>query len=146
MSKNKGGRPPLIDKYGDDIIKLVKSGASFKDACEYLGIHESTLYRWKQEGRTASRGKYKEFFDRIVRAEAESKIRKIGVVEKACIDDPKLALELLARKYPKEWGRKQQIDMTTEISGADGSDIDINVMIKKAEHEVSEQGYDTEDN
>ena len=55
----------------------------------------------------------------------------------ACTDGPKLALEVLARKYPKEWGRKQYIDMDAQLTGAGGGPIDVNAIIRKAEEEFA---------
>ena len=137
------GRRSTIGDHSAELIKLVRSGVSFADACVYRGIHESTFYRWKQIGENAKSGKYKEFYEGIRKAEVEAKIRKIGIVEKACTDDPKLALEVLARKYPKEWGRKQYIDMDTQLTGAGGGPIDVNAIIRKAEEEFANEQRNT---
>lgn len=108
----------------DDIIRYVRSGVSHEDAAAMAGINESTLYMWKAKGREAKSGIYHDFYEQVRHAEIEAKIRKVNVVERAAANDPKLALEILARKYPKEWGRKDRM----ELGGEGGGPIPIQVV------------------
>jgi len=76
---------------------------------------------------------YVEFMKEIRRAEVDAKIRKIAIIEKACVDDPKIALEILSRKYPKEWGRKQLIGIEATVHG---SGVDVSEVISKIREEL----------
>jgi len=116
------GRPTkLTPELKDKIIEYVREGVSFHDACVALGIGESTLYHWKQKGKKQKYGKYRQFLEEITKAEHEAKVWRILTVAKGEKEDPRLALEMLARKYPKEFGRKDR----HEITGEDGKPIKI---------------------
>ena len=88
------------------IFEYIELGISYEDTCIALGIDASTLQIWKVRGKKEKKGKYKEFFKGIRRAETEAKVWRIKKVAEGEKEDPKLALEMLARKYPKEFGRK----------------------------------------
>lgn len=117
-----GGRPTkLTPELQKQIIQYVKEGVSFHDACIALGIDESTFYKWKQRGLKSKSGIYFEFVKGIHKAEHEAKVWRILTVAKGEKEDPRLALEMLARKYPKEFGRKDR----HEITGEEGKPIKI---------------------
>lgn len=116
-STRKTGRKEKIHSVRDDIVALIRSGVSHEDAAAMVGISEATLYRWKEKGRVGDAPVYITFYEDVRRAEVEAKIRKIRVVENGALEDPKLALELLARKYPGEWGRKDRHEITGEGGG-----------------------------
>ena len=130
-------RRTTISRYSEELIKLVRSGLSHEDAFTLVGISGSTFYRWLARGQEHLEENrntmYSRFTKDLRRAEVEAKARKIQVVEKSAIKDPRMALELLARKYPKEWGRKQEIGMTATITGT----IDISNVIKEIEEELA---------
>ena len=111
----------LTPELKKQIIDYVRDGVSFHDACMALGIDESTLYKWKQRGKIDKSGRYFEFLKGIKQAEHEAKVWRILTVAKGEKEDPRLALEMLARKYPNEFARKDR----HEISGADGKPIKI---------------------
>lgn len=120
------GRTPKLNDVKEKLIELVRNGVSHEDAAMSVGIHEATLYNWKKRGRDGDPenekdAPYVKFFEEIRKAETDAKIRKIRVVEDAAIEDPKLALELLARKYPTEFGRKDAHKI--EAAGKGGGPI-----------------------
>jgi hypothetical protein len=66
---------------------------------------------------------YRRFLEEMKKQEALAKVDKIRVVETDAKTNPKMALELLARKYPKEYGKK---DMNMVV-GKDGGPMEIEV-------------------
>lgn len=130
-------RREIIGVYSQELIKLVRSGLSHEDAIGLTGVASSTFYRWLKRGEAAledgRKTKYSEFAKELRRAELEAKARKIQVVEKSAVQDPKMALELLARKYPKEWARKQTIGLEANITG---TGIDISETINRIKEEL----------
>lgn len=115
------GKRSLLPIYKDKLVALVASGVSIEDAAIYLGIGESTIYLWKQLGMKQKSGIYRRLLEDMKRAEMMAKVSKIRVVESAAKSDPKMALELLARKYPKEYGKKD-LNMLT---GKDGGPVEV---------------------
>ena len=78
------GRPSLLTaQLTKEITDYIDEGLNFDDAARCAGISETTFYRWKAKGRRAKRGRYREFWEAIKRAEAERKRRRLEVVHAA---------------------------------------------------------------
>jgi len=145
--KSYAGRQSKLNKTTlKEILKYITMGISFKDSCIYMGIGESTFYVWIQKGEKSIKNKtetiYREFVEGIRQAEIAGKLRRVGIIVKHENEDPKLALEMLARKYPEEFGRKEIIRQS----------IDMNVRAKspqdellEAEERAEELGYEPRD-
>ena len=90
-----------IRKTVNQICELLENGVCQRDAAQLIGISEDTFYEWKN---TKS-----EFSESVERAILMYKFRLIQVVNVGTVKNPRLALEILARKWPSEWGEKQMI-------------------------------------
>lgn len=86
-----------------DILKMLENGITQKDAAVLAGIAETTWYKWKRENSSIS--------SQVEASILKYKYSLIQIVNVGCLKDPKLALELLARKYPNEYGTKQQVEI-----------------------------------
>jgi hypothetical protein len=86
-----------------EILKMLENGITQKDAAVLAGITERTWHRWKQENVS--------IVSRVEASILKYKQSLIQIVNVGCLKDPKLALELLARKYPNEYGTKQQVEL-----------------------------------
>lgn len=73
--------------------------------CEYLGIGETTWYRWLKEGEKAKTGLKREFWEAIKKAEAHAEMRYVNVIYEAAREDWKAAGWYLERKFPEKWRR-----------------------------------------
>lgn len=84
-------------------VKLVSAGASNKDVCAYLGVSETTFYRWLQKPVTANQ---RELCELLKKAEAERKLWHLRQIMRAA-DDGKWQASAwyLERRYPDEYGR-----------------------------------------
>lgn len=110
------------------MVKYIKAGNYTKIACKALGIGKTTHYTWMERGKKASeleeKGNkiqksekiYRDYRDSIRQAEAEAEIRNVTIIQVAAKDDWRAALEILARKYSKRWGRKESIKVEKEVS------------------------------
>lgn len=103
---------------------LIKLGNYNTVVCQYLGIHESTWYKWLQEGRDAKRGIKKEFFDTIKKAESHAEIRNVQVIQNATNENWQASAWYLERKFHDRWGRKDHINANLEHTGKDGGPIE----------------------
>ena len=57
MSKSKGGRPSKLNETTVGLLeKVFVGGSTVGDACAYVGISESTFYKWMKTGREISDG------------------------------------------------------------------------------------------
>lgn len=100
------------------IVELVRNGNYKKVAAAAHGVSERTLYDWIERGQgdiAAGRDTvFAQFAQSLARAEAESESSLVQSVLNAIPDDPKLALEILSRRYPARWARTTRPEDTTD--------------------------------
>lgn len=80
------------------------------DSFRVAGIHPSTGYKWLKAGRNARSGEYREFFEQVEDARTQAKAILVGKVAEGARGNPKLALEVLARRWPEEWAKRLKIE------------------------------------
>lgn len=59
----------------DELLQLIRDGATFKDACQAVGVSESLLYRWKNEK--------EDFAQDIKKAQKEHRAKIVPELERA---------------------------------------------------------------
>jgi transposase len=129
-------RTKLTPEITDKLCRAIRMGITNEDAASMANIGRSTFYRWKQRGKAAKSGAYRDFWDHIKRAEVECKaillkrvhdaasgnqeivetrevVRDGGVVEvitttKRLPPAWQAAAWILERKFPDEFGRNRQ--------------------------------------
>ena len=109
-------------KLNQDIIneaeKLIKLGNYTLTVCKYLGIAESTWYRWMQEGEDEKKGISKEFYKTIKKAESHAEIRNVQLIQNAGNETWTASAWYLERKFPDRWGKKDRVDANLNHSGS----------------------------
>lgn len=80
------------------IIQALQVGASRTTAAHIAGIDEASLRRWIKRGQDADEGRYREFYEEVLVAEASPKMRALGIVYKELPDNPALAWKYVERK------------------------------------------------
>jgi len=139
MPTPRKGRPPKIDP--DLVNRLVTNlrlGAYMDAAAKYVGIGESTLYRWLDRGRAeAARVEdgeppnpeettYKELWEAIEKARAEAEIRHTGNITTAANNGTwQASAWWLERTRPNKFGRR----LATEVTGPNGGPVEIDVQV-----------------
>lgn len=97
-------------KYNTKIVKTIcssiETGLSQKDSAVLSGINEDTFYTWKNEK--------PEFSESVERAIIKYKQKLITQVNSYSIKDGRLALEVLSRKWPHEFGKIQTLEAPKE--------------------------------
>ena len=92
----------IMAKYNPETVKqvisFIEDGLSQKDACRLTKIGESTFYDWLKQK--------PEFSESVELAITKYKMKLLSYVNSQSISDGKLALEVLARRWPIEFGRK----------------------------------------
>jgi transposase-like protein len=133
------GRPTKLDAdLAKAALEAIQVGATRADAADRIGIDERTLYRWLSRDREP----YASFARDIKRAESDAKLLAIGVVRSAMLGGQVLSRETvervdakgrvttrvtretlskpewtaamtwLERRFPREWGRIDRVEMT----------------------------------
>ena len=94
-------------KYNAQIVKeicgYIEMGHTQKDAAALAGITEDTFYRWMKE-----KSEFSESVERAKRVYKDKllKVLHISITQK---QDARTALEILARRYPDEWGERLKL-------------------------------------
>jgi hypothetical protein len=98
------------------IIQALEAGNYRKTAAALAGVSESAFYKWIEKGTTNKSGKYVEFVESVKRAEEKAKAYHLQQIRKASENGSwQASAWYLERKHYKEWGRKQQVDMTADV-------------------------------
>ncbi len=151
-SKKRGrGRPTtLTPETSEIIVQAVRLGAPLEMAAKYAGVGERSLFRWVEDGKASEDDEniYRQLWHQIEQATAENCLRSLQRLQQAAegekdglgewIRKPewKVDMELLARKYPKDFGLKRQVELT----GADGGPVEVEFKeIKKVTDEMSDE-------
>jgi transposase-like protein len=97
----------LDDLRSKRICDALRKGHSFAAAAQAGGIDEATLHRWRAQGREGVEP-YREFCERVDRAEQDAEDRAVTVLENAMMgEDMRLAADTawkwLARRRPATW-------------------------------------------
>lgn len=82
------------------IYQALQVGASRKTAAHIAGVDPSQLHRWFKRGEEAQEGRYREFYEEVLRSEASPRMRALGVVYKELPDNPALAWKFIERREP----------------------------------------------
>lgn len=108
----RGGRPSSLSEETKRVFtSALLSLHTVEDAATLAGIDVSTVHRWIASGRKAERGMYREFYDAVENAKAKAKGSLVSKVVVEARKDPKLALKVLERRYPKEWGVTRKLEL-----------------------------------
>jgi transposase len=89
------------------LVEAIRAGNYYEAACGFAGIHYSTFRNWMIRGEKAKSGKYKQFFEAIIRAEQEAEVRMVAQWQKHMPEDYRAIRDFLERRHPERWGRKR---------------------------------------
>jgi len=96
-------------KIASEICSNVATGLSQKDSAILAGINEDTFYAWRKEK--------SEFSESVERAILYYKQGLLSKVNSYAFKDGKLALEVLSRRWPDEFGKRDALPILPEKDG-----------------------------
>lgn len=106
-------RTKLTPDTKEDIVKALRAGNSRRDSALYAGVSETTFYSWMARGREGE-PLYAEFLEAVEKAEAQSVVRNVAIIQRAAEETWQAAAWWLERKRPDDWGRRQRMDIGTD--------------------------------
>lgn len=112
-----GRKTKLTPELIKEFEKWLKVGNYRKTVCDYLGIGETTFYRWMEEGEKAKSGLKREFRESVIKAEAEAEMRNVQIIQREAENNWSAAFKYLSRKFPERWGEKNSIQANISHSG-----------------------------
>ena len=122
-------RTKLTPDTKEDIVKALRAGNSRRDSALYAGVSETTFYSWMARGREGE-ALYAEFLEAVEKAEAQSVVRNVAIIQRAAEETWQAAAWWLERKRPDDWGRRQRMDI-----GADKEELEVIVKIGGKRHD-----------
>jgi len=105
-------RTKLTPDTKEAVLKALRAGNSRRDSALYAGISETTFYSWMARGREGE-ALYSEFLEAVEKAEAQSVVRNVAIIQRAAEETWQAAAWWLERKRPDDWGRRQRMDIGT---------------------------------
>lgn len=121
-NENSGRKPKIEidDELIEDIAQVIRAGNFIKTACEYVGIDESTYYRYMKLGKQdAEDGKetiYSKFYNTLKKARATAETRNVAVINQASNDSWQASAWWLERSFPDRWG-KRNLSVDANVTG-----------------------------
>lgn len=101
-------RPRKPTQKIQELLHAISLGATYKMACSYAGIGESTFHKELAMGREGQDAESIEFLASIKKAEAEAGLKWLGQIEAAAQQGNwQAAAWRLERRYPQEYARRQ---------------------------------------
>ena len=104
-----GRRSKLTPEVQEKVVSAIRAGNYANVSAEYAGISERTFYRWLQRGQEAKSGRYRQFWLSVKKAESESEVRAVAIVQKHMDSNWQAAMTYLERKHPDRWGRRDRL-------------------------------------
>jgi len=109
------GRPgKLTVERKNDLLELLKLGLGLESACAAVGIDYSTYRRWMLEGQVQARGKFREFFEDVQRAIAQSESTLLRRITEASRSDWRAAAWILERRFSERWSATARVNLRVE--------------------------------
>jgi hypothetical protein len=104
-----GGRPSkLTPELQERICTAIRAGNYYRAACRYGGIDYANFRVWMLKGGRGRGGKYREFHDAVLRAEADAEVAVVALWRQQIPENWQAARDFLARRFPKRWGPKDK--------------------------------------
>lgn len=105
-----GRRLKLTREVKQRLLTALRAGNYHKDVCAYAGISTTSFYRWMEIGETQAKGAYRDLWEEVKKAEAESIIECVARIRKAGAEGTWQAdAWFLERKKPADWGKRVEI-------------------------------------
>jgi hypothetical protein len=120
------GRPQAFSQErADRAVEAVRAGHTRRAAAQAAGVGASTLFRWLEcSERPDAPEEYRDFWDRIHSAEAESERSLVDIVlAEAKSGSWRAATWLLEKRHAREWAPKAKVEFNTPAPGAQAREI-----------------------
>lgn len=103
------GRPHgLTPEVGDKIVLAIRTGVPITVAAQTQGVGRSTFFDWMRRGEVFGEEPFREFSDRVRRAEAEAHTVLVGVVRTAAAGagNWQAAMAYLKMRWPDHYAER----------------------------------------
>jgi len=103
----------LTPELQKNLIKYIEDGSYIVVACKAVGISKVTFYDWIKRGEAGEK-LYLNFLNAIQQATAQGEIEILEEIRPQVRKDWRVGMEILARKYPQRWARRDKLEVKTK--------------------------------
>ena len=133
-----GRNTKLTEEVQGEFTRLISLGMFVRQACEFVGVSEQTIYNWMARGSAevlrlennprskplAKEAPFVEFFRQVKKSENTAEVRSVTQWQNAIRDgDWRAAKDFLARRFPDRWSPR------IEITGAEGAPVQVSMNV-----------------
>ena len=137
----RGRKTKLTPETQEKICKYIKTGYTIEQSCALTGIGVSTYYAWKEKGKTAKRGKFREFLEAVKNAEKIAEAKYLAIITRAAVGDPekkvkgdwKAAAWYLERRNPQQFARRDFLRQDVNANVKGDVKLDLKIKLREAE-------------
>jgi hypothetical protein len=120
--------PQFTPENREAIVSALTLGAPIELAAEFAGVHPDTVKDWLERGREFKlkleegedlypvQEDFAEFYDASTKKSANAAIAILGNLQRMARNNGNLALKLLEKIRPDEFGQRQTIDMRGKVA------------------------------
>jgi len=116
-------KPKLNKKIQDHICEVLKDGNYIITACEASGISKNAFFMWMNKGEKATEGIYKDFYDSVKKAQADSETFLLKTIKVKSLEQWQAAAWMLERKFPERWGRREYVKVIDDTPSPESSKV-----------------------
>lgn len=116
----KRGRPrkeSLPEEQVQIFLAGLARGKSIEWSARFAGFSPKNVHYWRRQGREGIEP-YVEFLSRSEQAIARGHDELFEIVRKAAADNPAEAKWLMAKRWPKDYAERKNIDAKVDVSGS----------------------------
>jgi hypothetical protein len=104
------GAPKLNKQLQAEVCAYLEKGNTRRASSALVHVDEATFSRWFHRGARDERGPYRDFYLAVLEAEAKCQDQGIETFKLALPRNPKLMLNFLSRRFPADWGRRDNVE------------------------------------
>src|SRR5215218_6261265 len=105
----------LTTEIRERICSAVRAGNYPAVSARAAEVSESTFYRWMEQGRSATKGPYRAFYEAVKKAEAEGEVHAVVILRKRIKEgDTGAAIAFLERRHGERWRRRERFEHVLE--------------------------------
>lgn len=117
--KKQGAPTKLTEETRKKILDGLRAALPYSHAAALAEITDRTLRDWREQGRKKPSSVYGTFLRQmglaraagLARLGATAYVGAVGDPTKGTPSDPRLCLEILARRDPRKWGARKQVEL-----------------------------------
>lgn len=115
---NGNGNGRLTREVADRIVAFLLAGNYDHQACIAARVQPETFYRWLSRGQDAKSGIHRDFYERVLEAQALAECNAVAAMSRAWDKDWRAAEGFLKRRFPERWSQTERVEVGVRVSAS----------------------------